>query len=167
MNTRHDNADGPEDIDAAFAEIVAGLERDAPLGRWPETEESGDDGGTPGPAPSHVVPADSPKPRAEPPSDEASGPRDWTPSEASEGAEDEGHYEPPEPPPLPTPRPATLGGVILIGLGVVLLVVPGLLGLGSTVSLPLGLVAISGGISWLLLRMRQDPPPESDDGAQL
>ena len=37
MNARRDH-DGPEDIDAAFAEIVADLERDATFARWPEEE---------------------------------------------------------------------------------------------------------------------------------
>jgi hypothetical protein len=163
MNTRHDNADGPEDIDAAFAEIVAGLERDAPLGRWPDTDEADREDGRPTAGRDDVARADSPTATDELDSD-LTGPRNWSPPQE---ADDEGHYEPPEPPPLPAPRPATLGGVVLIVLGVLLLVVPGALGVASTVSLPLGLVAISGGISWLLLRMRNNPPNETDDGAQL
>lgn len=152
MSTRHDNADGPEDIDAAFAEIVAGLERDEPMSRWPTEPES----------------AESTEPeaaQAEPePRETDEGPRDWAPSTEQE---DEGHYEPPEPPPLPTPRPSTLGGLAVIGIGLLLLLVPGLAGLGATAALPIGLIAISGGIAWLLFRMRQGPPNSGDDGAQL
>ena len=33
--------------------------------------------------------------------------------------------------------------------------------------MPLGLVLISGGIGWLLLRLRQTPPSSDDDGAQV
>ncbi|GAB3281318.1 hypothetical protein [Parasphingorhabdus pacifica] len=173
MSTRHDNADGPEDIDAAFAEIVAGLERDAPMSRWPaedagseqantgraETDTGRTDGASTGSAAVEPRPesAASPIEPAEP-----AGPRDWTPF-----TEDEGHYDPPEPPPMPPPRPTTIGGIAVIGIGVVLLLVPGLAGLGSTVALPMGLVAISAGISWLLFRIRQSPPDPDDDGAQL
>lgn len=157
MSARHDNADGPEDIDAAFAEIVAGLEQDAPIAHWPEEQD-------PSTSAPHVDDqahrSDAPNTGAE---DVAAGPRDWS---ASEEAEDEGHFEPPEPPPLPKPRVSTVGGIVLIALGILLLVVPGLAGLGSTFSLPLGLIAISAGIGWLLFRMRQGPP-HSEDGAQL
>jgi hypothetical protein len=154
MSTRHDNADGPEDIDAAFAEIVAGLERDAPMSRWPEDHRHPDD--DPG-ASAAPTPAVQPAP-------EPDGPRDW--SLPADPEEDEGHFEPPEPPPLPKPKPATVGGAALVGLGLLLLLIPGLLSQDATVALPLGLVAISAGISWLLFRMRQGPP-DSGDGAQL
>lgn len=171
MSTRHDNADGPEDIDAAFAEIVAGLERDAPMARWPSEDDAGpddaradgartddartDDGGRASTAEAE------PRPEPENRPDAPLGPRDST------SPDDEGHYEPPEPPPIPTPRPTTIGGIAVIGIGVILLLVPGLAGMGSTVALPLGLVAISAGISWLLFRIRQGPPNSGDDGAQL
>ncbi|WP_337960537.1 hypothetical protein [Kutzneria chonburiensis] len=36
--TGRGNTDGPEDVDAAFAEIVAGLERDGMGVRWPEDQ---------------------------------------------------------------------------------------------------------------------------------
>lgn len=167
MSTRHDNADGPEDIDAAFAEIVAGLERDAPMARWPSEDDAGpndagpNDARTDDGARASTAEAD-PRPEPEKRPDEPLGPRDSTSPD-----DDEGHYEPPEPPPIPTPRPTTIGGIAVIGIGVILLLVPGLAGMGSTVALPLGLVAISAGISWLLFRIRQGPPNSGDDGAQL
>ncbi|GAA3361517.1 DUF308 domain-containing protein [Saccharopolyspora gregorii] len=149
MSTRHENADGPEDIDAAFAEIVAGLEQDEPMARWPEEQDRGTEDAAPKPA----APA------------AASAPRDWTPPA---DAPDEGHYEPPEPPPMPRPGIATVGGILLVVLGMTLLLVPGLVGLGATAALPIGLVAVSGGIGWLLFRMRRTPPADpTDDGAQL
>lgn len=168
MSARRDSADGPEDIDAAFAEIVAELEQDPQLAQWPDERESDptDSAADPGSAdasgplaPGPVEPA-GPVDRAETPT---SGPRDWTAED-----EDEGHFVPPEPPPLPKPRASTIGGISLVLIGVLLLAAPGLAGAASTVSLPLGLVAISGGIGWLLFRMRQSPPRhEDDDGAQL
>ncbi len=181
MNTRHDNADGPEDIDKAFAEIVAGLERDTALPQWPDRQGpdkpgpdrpahgTHDEQGGPPPAPhgrdattgasgTNTVP-------------EPEGPRDWTPhgeGSPADDPDDEGHFEPPEPPPVPTPRAGTVGGVALIVFGVALLLVPGLAGWAGTLALPVGLVAISAGIGWLLFRMRQSPPDSGwDDGAQL
>lgn len=199
MSARRDSADGPEDIDAAFAEIVAELEQDPRLARWPDERgpepadpadaDSGAGGASsppaaprpiePGPVesspvdpgrvePGPVEPAPGERGPIEPTgrvdrADTPSGPRDWTPDE-----EDEGHFVPPEPPPLPKPRASTIGGISLVLVGVLLLLAPGLAGAASTVSLPLGLVAISGGIGWLLFRMRQTPPAsEDDDGAQL
>ncbi|QGK69428.1 DUF308 domain-containing protein [Allosaccharopolyspora coralli] len=196
MSTRRDSADGPEDIDARFAEIVAGLERDAPLGQWPDGSDTravdrfDSEGGnsteagarSADPAKGDTANPDSRRDStntdstspdststdstaAVNPSAEGTGPRDWQPGPETE--DDEGHFEPPEPPPITPPQPSTWGGIGLIVLGVVMLVVPGLLGSVSTVALPLGLVSISGGIAWLLLRLRHTPPQDSDDGAQL
>ncbi|MDA3626814.1 DUF308 domain-containing protein [Saccharopolyspora sp. WRP15-2] len=157
MSTRRDNADGPEDIDAAFAEIIADLERDENFARWPEDREPAGEDERPDTAtepkpvePTSIEPADS-------------GPRDWTPTTA----EEDEHYVPPEPPPLPTPRVTTLAGIAVIVVGVLFALVPGLAGLSGTVTLPLGLVLISGGIGWLLLRLRQPPRSSDDDGAQV
>lgn len=81
---------------------------------------------------------------------------------------DEDHYDPPEPPPFPIPRPRTVGGVLTLTAGLFLLVAPSLLGLGERVATPLGLLAITAGIGWLVIGLRPDPPPEgSDDGARL
>jgi hypothetical protein len=147
MNTRHDSPDGPEDIDAAFAEIVAGLRRDTPMSSWPEEPK-----------------ADEPAAGSATVQDGEEGPRDWTPP-----VEDEGHFEPPEPPPLPKPRLNTMLGLLGIVAGLILLLVPGLTGQGGPIALPLGLVLISAGIAWLLFRMRQGPPgpDDGDDGARL
>lgn len=165
MSTRRDSADGPEDIDAAFAEIVADLERDATFSQWPEEgdptradepEPGGSEPGGARDAPGAAPPAPAP----EPATGAESGPRDWTPSEDP----DDEHYVPPEPPPLPTPKPATLAGVAVVAVGLLVLLVPGLAGMASTVTLPLGLVLISAGIGWLLLRLRQGPADPEEDG---
>jgi hypothetical protein len=161
MSARHNSSDGPEDIDAAFAEIVADLERDTKFGKWPGE----DDDAQPQPSPEEQAPPatsapDETKP-VETPAEQ--GPRDWAPA-----AEEEEHFVPPEPPPLPIPRPATFLGVGIVVLGVLVLLIPGLAGIAATVKLPLGLVLISAGIGWLLFRLRHSPPSDSDDdGAQV
>lgn len=160
MSTRRDSADGPEDIDAAFAEIVADLEKDATFSQWPDepdppgADESERDQTGDGTGPARAAPA------PEPAADAEHGPRDWTPS----ADPDDEHYVPPEPPPLPTPKLATLVGVAVVAVGLLVLLVPGLAGMASTVTLPLGLVLISAGIGWLLLRLRQGPSDADDDG---
>ncbi|MDQ4093176.1 MAG: hypothetical protein M3143_07185, partial [Actinomycetota bacterium] len=64
---------------------------------------------------------------------------------------EEDHFEPPEPPPLPVPRPRTVGGVALLAAGVLLLVAPNLLDQGQAVATSLGLLALTAGIGVLVL----------------
>jgi hypothetical protein len=139
------------DVDAAFAEIVAGWEREYGHTEWPASE-------------SVVEPVV--EPAVEPEPDEA---QVSSPAEEDDVTEDEGHFVPPEPPPLPRPQPQTIGAVALFLFGVVLLAVPSLLDFSSDASLVLGLLAMSGSIAWLIARLRQGPPTDSgwDDGAQL
>jgi hypothetical protein len=81
---------------------------------------------------------------------------------------EEDHFEPPEPPPLPVPRPRTVGGVALLAVGVLLLVAPHLLSLAPAVATPLGLLVLTAGIGTLALGLRSGPPPDGwDDGARL
>lgn len=176
MNTRHDNGDGPEDVDKAFAEIVAELEREAPLPQWPAdpgdptdpSDRSGALAERDDPDADDSPPAAPRETTATGPDEEPTGPRDWAPDAAGADAEDEGHFEPPEPPPVPPPKAGTIGGILLILAGIALLLVPGLAGWIGTLALPAGLVAISAGIGWLLFRMRHSPPDSGwDDGAQL
>jgi hypothetical protein len=91
---------------------------------------------------------------------------DPAPEVARDTGED--HFDPPEPPPFPIPRPRTVGGILTLTMGVLLLVGPSLLGLGERVATPLGLLALTAGIGWLVIGLRPDPPSEeSDDGARL
>jgi hypothetical protein len=198
VTRRPGGSDGPEDVDAAFAEIVAALEREGVGAALVELEESGDPadptptepGGMPvvrGPSPNPIPPnpippiaPNPPKPPALPgdpterigpiPPDEpvtpwrgASVP--WDP----DAADAEEHFVPPEPPPLPRLRPGTVFGLLLIAVGIFLLAAPGVVGLAPTVSTPLALISMVAGIGWLLLRMRQGPPADTDrdDGAQV
>jgi hypothetical protein len=85
---------------------------------------------------------------------------------ASDGDED--HFEPPEPAPLPIPRARTVGGALTIIVGVLLLALPNVMDLGERVATPLGLLAVTAGIGWLVTGLRSDAGPEGpDDGAQL
>lgn len=95
------------------------------------------------------------------------GPRDWEPDEPSEDdfdETDEGHFVPPEPPPLPesdtTSRFAWLGvlGGPLLLLGVVLFQVEMVWWIAT-----LGVGGFLGGFVTLVLRMRDDDEDEDDD----
>ncbi|GAA4991470.1 hypothetical protein GCM10025792_45270 [Pseudonocardia tropica] len=77
------------------------------------------------------------------------------------GADPDDHYHPPEPPPLPRPGPPAVVGGGLIAVGLLLCIAPGLIGVGGTWPLPLGLVLIAAGLGWLLLRLWS---PDSDEG---
>ncbi|HEX4223626.1 MAG TPA: hypothetical protein VHZ97_14760 [Pseudonocardiaceae bacterium] len=166
--------DGPEDVDAAFAEIVADLEREG-LGSFLDDEGSPAEGASSADSPDS--PDKGPKPPTEPATTttqaattESTGWRtadqewDWA------SASDEEHYVPPEPPPFPKPRAGTVIGMLLIAIGLLLLIVPTIIGLGTPIGTPLGLVALAAGIGWLVLRIRHGNPPDHgdrDDGAQI
>ncbi|KAA2256545.1 hypothetical protein F0L68_26285 [Solihabitans fulvus] len=152
---------GPEDVDAAFAEIVAGLEREGVSARWPDHVDLFES--DPRSAEQTKEPATLETP-VEAPTEAA-----WRPSQPLPEHSDDDHFVPPEPPPLPPLRAGTIGALALFVIGILLLVAPGLIGLQSRIGTPLGLVAMSAGVGWLVLRMRQGPPSDSgwDDGAQL
>ncbi|GAA4006767.1 hypothetical protein GCM10022247_30650 [Allokutzneria multivorans] len=166
MSKKAEETGGPEDVDAAFAAIVAGLQREGVSADWPDSE-----------AGTGEKKAEK-KPKAqEPEPDSAAAPSGSTPdpasgssgSSASSASSLDDHFVPPEPPPLPPLRPATLGAFALLCVGALLLIAPSVLGMAASSATPLALLAISGGIGWLVLRMRKGPPPDSgwDDGAQV
>lgn len=135
--------------DVTFAEIVAGWRSEPDAPSWPaEAETTGGDA-TRG--------------------DAAGGdPRALEPDEIPAAGDDD-HYVPPEPPPLPTLQPRTIGGLLVLAVGVLLLLAPGVLGLAERLATPFGLLTLTGGFVWLALGLRSGPPPDSgwDDGAQL
>jgi hypothetical protein len=147
-------SDRPEDVDAAFAAIVADLEREG-LGAnvEPDTE------------PTEELPHPPPAAPAEEPAASWRGHEsDW---DWSWGSDDE-HYIPPDPPPLPRLRPMTIVALILVVAGVVLLLSPGLIGLDPRIGTPLSLLALVCGFGLLFLRIRRTPPDtEHDNGAQV
>jgi hypothetical protein len=126
-----------------FESIVDGWRREGRVPAWPGDDES------PGP----LLP--------EPPEDE-------TPPAPA----DEGHFVPPEPPPLPRIGPPAAVGLALLCLGVVLIAHPALIGVPTTYGLPLGLLTLAAGLGWLVLRLWPAAPPRGDgdgpdDGAVL
>ena len=163
VTRRPGGSDGPEDVDAAFAEIVADLEREGLGGSVVEDDLDQLDFHADLDRGAHQEPTNPSPPE----------PVGWrVPDitwEDAVAAEEEGHYVPPEPPPLPRLRMGTLFGVLLMVVGVLLLAGPGLIGLAPRIATPLALVSLAAGVGWLVLRMRQGPPPDAgwDDGAQL
>lgn len=159
--------DRPEDVDAAFAAIVADLEREGVGRQLPDLDEADDaDVDTAAAETSTSAKSPEPEPKSGPP------PAAWRGSETewdwSWNTDDE-HYVPPEPPPLPRLRPLTIVALGLLLAAVVLLVLPGVTGLDSRIGMPLALAAAICGAGMLLLRVRQHPrdPGDRDDGAQL
>jgi hypothetical protein len=133
------SGDSVEDTDTAFARIVAGL-RAQDLG----TQDS----------------------RAQDSRGQSEEPNWPARNFATDTGED--HFDPPEPPPLPMPRPRTVSGVFTLAVGVLLLAAPNLVGLGERVATPLGLLAVTAGIGWLVMGLRPGPSAAgSDDGARL
>ncbi|RZS38931.1 hypothetical protein EV193_104142 [Herbihabitans rhizosphaerae] len=155
--------DGPEDVDAAFAEIVADLEAQGVGTGERDKDDGGDDEKSKGDQePREAAPtAPSSSWRAHQTEYDPS----WTPYD-----DDDEHYVPPEPPPLPSLRPITILAIVLLGIGLLLLAVPSVIGLPTKIATPISLVAFASGAGLLVLRMRQRPPggpDDGDDGAQV
>ncbi|MFE9388140.1 hypothetical protein [Streptomyces sp. NPDC006784] len=95
------------------------------------------------------------------------GPRDWQPASAEDGADDEdgeGHFEPPEPPPLPETDTTTkfawvaaLGGPLLL-IGAVLLQAD-----LTWWVVTLGVGGFLGGFATLVTRLRDGRDDDPDD----
>jgi hypothetical protein len=92
------------------------------------------------------------------------GVADW-PDPLDELEED--HYQPPAPPPFPRLAAPTVGALVLVVFGLVVIAWADALGLGSDLGLPLGVVLIlaGGGLLVTRLRDRDDEDPDADDGA--
>lgn len=174
--------DGPEDVDATFAEIVADLRADGfglPEEDAADTADKADKAGA-ADASGFGVESESrrtPDRPAEPPAAETppepgwrSGGTSWdTTMFSDDPAGDDEHYVPPEPPPLPRPKMGAFLILLLFLAGLFLLILPGAIGVGPTVATPLGILALATSIALLLLRVRQGPPPGADpsNGAQV
>ncbi|KJK39908.1 membrane protein [Streptomyces variegatus] len=96
------------------------------------------------------------------------GPRDYSVSEPAEDdfdENDEGHFVPPEPPPLPTADPTAKFAWIGVLGGPVLLMLAVLLGWDMTWWLAtLGIGGFLGGFTTLVMRMRTDDEEDDDPG---
>jgi hypothetical protein len=177
-------ADGPEDVDAAFAQIVADLEREglgstvsADLDLEPERDDPPRDAVV---EQDDEVDDDKPVAKAtkadvldEPDLPEISQPATagWrgheTEMDWAWSSEDD-HYVPPEPPPLPKPSPLTILALVLMLIALFLLVAPSVIGLATRVATPIALVSAAVGIGLVVLRIRQNNnPPGDDNGAQV
>jgi hypothetical protein len=167
-----------EDVDAAFAAIIAGwddvpsLDDPASSAEPSHPDDPGD--GEPGAAQredhaeaaeaaeelpsSPAAPSPSPSPSA------ATGPRDWSTPEESE---DDDRYHPPEPPPLP--RGDLAGRLAWAGvlLGPAFLFVAGLFWrTAPRLWLAIAVLAFVGGFVTLVLRLPADrDDSDGDDGA--
>jgi hypothetical protein len=85
-----------------------------------------------------------------------------------EALEDDGHYVPPPPPPVPKVRRNTVGSLVALTIGLVLVFAPNLLGQPQSVGLGIvGIALMLGGAGALVWHMRDAPPTDSgpDDGA--
>ncbi|MEU7783484.1 MULTISPECIES: hypothetical protein [unclassified Amycolatopsis] len=169
--------DGPEDVDATFAEIVADLRADG-FG-LPENDTADTAGAAETPQTGTATEQrKAPERPAEPPAADPappeagwrSGGTTWdTTMFSDDPAGDDEHYVPPEPPPLPRPKMGAFLILLLFLAGLFLLILPGAIGVGPTVATPLGILALATALALLLLRVRQGPPPGADpsNGAQV
>jgi hypothetical protein len=140
MSSEHDGNDRATDNDpgaTSFEDVVASWKAEGTVPVWPGGP--GDGAGAPPPATPEI------EPRLDP----------------------EEHFMPPEPPPLPRMGAAAAVGLVLVAAGIILIAAPQWLGMSSIYGLPLGLVAIAGGLTWLLMRLWQpatEDDPYEDDG---
>jgi hypothetical protein len=169
----------PFDEDAAWAAIVAGYgdEPADPPGAKPfksvedlallESEKNTDPEGD---APAPRKPAEgTPKPLGSSVSFAPGvGPRDYSVAEPSEGDfddSDEGHFVPPEPPPLPAADTTAKFAWLAVVGGPVLLLLAVVLGWDMTWWLAtLGIGGFLGGFATLVARMRTDDDEGDDPG---
>lgn len=164
MSTK--NPDGQDDVDALFGEIVADLRAEG-IGARTDLSERDE----PKPEPAEGAPPDE-RSTAPAGGNWRSSDADWDETMLSDGVEDDDddHFVPPEPPPLPKPT----GSMLVVGLffvvGLVLLIAPAVVGIGTVVATPLGILSLAAGLGFLLLHAKDDQrPPGSDpsNGAQV
>lgn len=152
--------DRPEDVDEAFARLIAGFNAPTRADEstpWPESENVNDnpDDGTP----TVQQPLLPPPPTAPGGADALDTPATW---------EDEGHFVPPNPPPLPWPAPLRLAAWVGVLVGPVVLTVVAALGWWVpdivTTVLVVGFVS---GVIYLIATMGAGPhdPYGPDNGA--
>lgn len=183
--SRTDSPDGPDDVDAIFGEIVADLRAEGvgtrsdvepsrgrrstepadadPAAAGDDTADSGvDDGG--------ATPADSDTRADNTPWRTADVGWDDTMLDDDLTEDDDEHFVPPEPPPIPKPPSSVLVVGLFFLTGLVLLIAPHIIGIGTAVGTPLGILALAAGLGFLLLHARDDPRPpgaDPDNGAQV
>jgi hypothetical protein len=160
-----------DQVDAAFAQIVAAYDSAPAEATWPSSEDLP----APAPAPADkpvgpVWPAGGPILNRDPRAADPQGPSllDGLDTFGADLPDDDEPFVPPPPPPLPRISFQAIAGVIGILVGLFLFFDPGLLPLGEQASMLLGLVGIIGGAAALIMRLRPggpDDPDLPDDGA--
>jgi len=151
----------PEDVDEAFARLVAGFDAPAPAqgtpAPWPAAEDvTEDEPDLPAVPAAPVLPPPVPPST---PSGELDTEATW---------EDEGHFVPPAPPPLPRPAPLRLAAWLAVLVGPVVMTIVAALGWWVpdivTTVLVVGFVA---GVVYLIATMADGPrdPYGPDNGA--
>jgi hypothetical protein len=146
----------PEDVDATFAAIVADLRAEG-IGEF-------DDG------PTEQAQEPTPPAPASPGPSWRTGDTAWEDTVlGDEPADDNEHYVPPEPPPLPRPGKGAFIVLLFFLIGLFLLIAPGLIGISASLGTPLGILALATALALLLLRVKQGPPDGADptNGAQV
>lgn len=141
--------------ETTFEEIVAEWVAEGTVPAWPEAGQPDTDQSE-----ASDIPASDPVPPLSPAP---------TPSSADYLVEFDEHFVPPEPPPMPRIGVTAAIGLVLLGFGIVLLVVPTVLGRAAELGLPLGLVSLALGLGWLVLRTwpSRAGRDDGDDGAVL
>jgi len=183
------------DLDAAWASIVAGFDREVdPADRsWPAAEETGPgptvddaehgldgldglaaDPTGPGPDDATGRPEDDDRPASagllRSPQTERSllDALDTFGVDLPDDPDDDEGYTPPPPPPLPRPSAPFVLGLIGVAVGLAFILAPGLSPVGYNLTLLLGLGTLVAGAMTLVWRLRpgtDDEDPSGDDGA--
>jgi hypothetical protein len=78
---------------------------------------------------------------------------------------DDDHYIPPPPPPLPRLAAPTVGAMALLAASIVLLGMGGVFGLATDLTMLLGVAGVLTGAWILIMRLRDRPDDDDDDGA--
>jgi hypothetical protein len=152
------------DHDAAWQQIIdgCGKESDTPVPPWPVSEDVDDDRAT-------IADEAATSRRLRRRSDPDVADEDALPAWLEPDAlEDDGHYVPPPPPPIPKVRRHTVGSLVALTVGLILVFAPNLVGQVQSVSLGVvGIALMLGGAGALVWHMRDAPPSDSgpDDGA--
>lgn len=164
-----------DQVDAAFAQIVASYDSAPTEVTWPSSEDISTPAAAPVDKPAEkpagpVWPAGGPILNHDPRTADPDGPSllDGLDTFGSDLPDDGEPFVPPPPPPLPRISVQAILGVLAIVAGLWLFFDPTLLPLGDQASMLLGLVGIIGGAAALIMRLRPggpDDPDLPDDGA--
>jgi hypothetical protein len=144
-----------------FEAIVSAWRREGQVPQWPDDADGPDKVGEPVGEQSRGLFEANTSTRPDPPAERPSP--DPAPAHPDAVPLDDDHFVPPEPPPLPRLGPPALVGLGLIGIGLLLVTVPGWI-VPEPYGLPLGLVGLASGLGWLVLRLWPDPPSRGGDG---